>query len=204
MTSVAMPAGRPRISAQRTCDATSLRAWLAGRWAILFSHPDDFVQEQLEMDRWLSIVNRSFAQQDVAAVAVARPGHEREQSWLDRLAESGPDSAAALTLDAPRPGALADLAVGALRAQVTRHGPRCVLIVDAHLRCRRALGYRPTDELPSPLELIGWTATLRKRDRVAASSGEVSPSDTRLSPCRDGFFYRCSGRMISQPPRRWA
>lgn len=203
MTSVAMPESRPQISAKRTCDAASLRAWLAGRWAILFSHPDDFAQEQLEMDRWLSIVSRSFAERDVAAVTLARPGHEPEQGWLGRLAELGHEPAAALTLDTLQPGALADLGAGALRAQVTRHGPRCALIVDSHLRCRRALGYRLVDQLPSPLELIGWAVTLRKRDRMEVSS-EGSPSDTRLLPCRDGLFYRCSGRMTFQPSRRWA
>ena len=203
MTSVTMTESRPRISAKRACDAASVRTWLAGRWAILFSHPDDFAQEQLEMDRWLSIVSRSFAERDVAAVTLARPGHEPEHGWLGRLAETSHEPAAALTLDTPQPGALADLGAGALRAQITRHGPRCALIVDSHLRCRRALGYRLADELPSPLELIGWAVTMRKRDRMEVSS-EASPSDTRLSPRRDGLFYRCSGRMVFQPSRRWA
>ena len=201
MTSVAMPASRPRISTQRTCDATSLRAWLGGRWAILFSHPDDFAAEQLEMDRWLSIVSRSCAERDVAAVTVVPADHEPGQGWLDRLAELGHESVAALTLEA-RPGALADLAGGALRAQIACHGPRCALIVDAHLRCRRALGYRLMDDLPSPLDLIGWAVSLRKRDRIAASS--EAPSDTRSSPRRDRLFYRCSGRMILQASRRLA
>ena len=202
MTSATMPDGRPQTSAGRACDTTALRAWLAGRWAILFSHPDDFAQEQLEMDRWLSIVSRSFAERDVAAVIVARPGHQAGHGWLGRLAGPGSESAAALTLDTP-PGAPADLAAGALRAQMTRHGPRCALIVDPHVRCRRALGYRLSDELPSPLELIGWAVALRKQDRVEVSS-EASPSDTRLSPGCDGLFYRCSGRMIFQPSPRWA
>ena len=184
-------------------DTTSLRAWLAGRWAILFSHPDDFAQEQLEMDRWLNIVSRSFEERGVAAVAAVRAGHEPGQGWLGRLAGLGHESAAALTLDSPLRGALADLSAGALRAQIARHGPRCALIVDSHLRCRRVLSYRPMDERPSPLELIGWTVALRKRDRVAMI-GEPPPFDTRLSPCCDGLFYRGFGRMTFQPPRRWA
>ncbi|HEY7886855.1 MAG TPA: hypothetical protein VIC29_01335 [Steroidobacteraceae bacterium] len=203
MNSVVIAGGRLRLATKQVCDAASLRAWLAGRWAILFSHPDDFAQEQLEMDRWLSILSRSFAERGVTAVAMSRDGYELGQGWIGGLAELGPASAAALTLDPSRPGAVADLSAGALRAQIGRHGPRCALIVDSNLRCRRTLRYRPMDELPSPLDLIGWAVTLRKRDHSAASR-EAPPPDTRLSPRFDGLFYRCSGRMIFQPPRRWA
>jgi hypothetical protein len=140
MTTFARPDNRLEISAEQLSDAASLRAWLADRWAILFSHPADFSQEEMEMDRWVNVLSRSFGGHDIAPVTLARAGG--------------------------RP--LADLATGALRALIARCGPRFALIIDSDLRCRRALTYRVPAELPSPLELIGWAVALRKRDCAGA------------------------------------
>jgi hypothetical protein len=165
MTTLALAEDRFEIRARRLSGGMSLRAWLAGRWGILFSHPEDFAQEQLELDRWISVLNQGFRAQGVAAVALLRAGHNPEQGWLGRLATLTRDSAAALSLDLPQPAALADFAAGALRADITRNGPRFALIIDSDLRCRRALSYRSRGELPSPLDLIGWAVALRKRAR---------------------------------------
>lgn len=167
MTTVALPNSRLRVYARRLYDPSSLRAWLAERWAVLFSHADDFAQEQMEMDRWVSILSRSFCGRGVAPVALASDGREPDQGWLGRLAALDHGCAAVLALDSPPPGALADPSADALRAQITRCGPRFAMIVDSNLRCRRALSYRLPGELPSPLDLIGWAAALRKRDSAA-------------------------------------
>ena len=177
----ARPDDRLEISAEQLSDAASLRTWLADRWAILFSHPADFSQEEMEMDRWVSVLSRSFSGRDVAPVALARPGRVPEQSWIGRLAALDRDCAGALTLE-PAAGPLADLATGALRALIARCGPRFALIIDSDLRCRRALTYRVPAELPSPLELIGWAVALRRRDHVGGrpqcvgSRGSISNS----------------------------
>jgi len=162
MTIVALPHGRLEICESR--DPASLRAWLAGRWLILFSHPDDFAQEQLEMDRWISVLGRGFRGCGVVPVALARAGKDPEQGWLGRLAALDSGSAAVLAVDAPSVAA-ADFSAGALRAQISRSGPRFAMIADSQLRCRRILSYRLPSELPSPLDLAGWTVALRKRDR---------------------------------------
>src|SRR5215469_5218174 len=134
MTLMALSEGRHGISARQVCGAASLRAWLADRWAILFSRPDDFAQEHLEMDRWLSVLSRSFRARGVVPMALARNGSDAGQGWLGRLAGLDREAAAVLTLDAPL-GTVADLAAGALRAEIARGGPRFALILDSSLRC---------------------------------------------------------------------
>ena len=165
MTLLALP---DEISSQRVCGRVSLRTWLGERWAILFSHPQDFVQEQLEMDRWLSVLSRSCRGLDVATVVLARSGRNASESCLGRLAALGGEFAAVLALDPPLPGLLADVSTGALRAEIARSGPRFAMIIDPNLRCRRVLSYRLPAELPSPLAIIGWAVALRKRDDAGA------------------------------------
>lgn len=163
MTVLARSDDRLEISAERLGDAASLRSWLEDRWAILFSHPADFTQEQMEMDRWVCVLGRSFGERGVAPVALARAGRNPEQGWLGRLAALGQHRAAALALEPPAVPS-ADLATRALRALIARNGPQFAMIIDSNLRCHRALSYRLPAELPSPLELLGWAVALRKRD----------------------------------------
>lgn len=166
MTVLAQSDDRLGISAERIGDAASLQSWLAGRWAILFSHPADFAQEQMEVDRWVSVLSHSFGERGIAPVALACPGRNAEQGWIGHLAALGQGCAATLAL-APAGGPLTELATGALRALIARGGPRFAMIIDSNLRCHRALSYRLPAALPSPLDLIGWAAALRKRNCAA-------------------------------------
>jgi hypothetical protein len=166
MTTLASADDRLAIHPRRLTGGMSLRTWIAGRWAILFSHPEDFAQAQLEMDRWLSILGERFSARGVAAVELARAGQDPEEGWLGRLATLSRDSAAILSLDLPRPASLADFVACALRADIARCGPRFAMVIDSDARCRRTLRYRVPGELPSPLELLGWAVALRKRDRA--------------------------------------
>lgn len=176
MTIVVLPDDRPEAAgAQRASGGTALRTWLADRWAILFSHPEDFAQEQLEMDRWISIVSHSFSARGIAPIALLRAGQDPEEGWLGRLAASGRHYAAALSLATrgSAAGGPADLAARALRADLARSGPRFAMIIDSNLRRRRTLSYRLPSEPPSPLELVGWAVALRKRDRAEDSPREA-------------------------------
>lgn len=180
MTVMTLTGNRPAVCAGEIHDAASLHARLAGRWAILFSHPEDFAQEQLEMDRWVAVLARSFTAHGVVPVALARPGPEPEVCWLARLAVLRGESSAVLALDT-RPGALAGFS-GALRAQIVRGGPRFAMILDSSLRCRRTLSYRLPTDPPSPLELIGWAIALRKRDRGEKSPCEIPGRSLPITP----------------------
>ena len=172
MTALALTDDRLEICAQRLYGGTSLRAWLAGRWAILFSHPEDFAQEQLELDRWISILSQGFRARGVAAVALLRAGDDPEKGWPGWLAALDRGCAATLSLDLSQPAALADFAAGALRGDIARSGPRFAMIIDPAVRCHRALRYRLSGELPSPLDLIGWAVAQRKRvsDRLGRAA----------------------------------
>lgn len=196
MTVFALPASRPQAPATRVSDAASLRAWLRDRWAILLSHPEDFAQEQLEVDRWVSVLSRSFDACGVAPVALERPGRESRQGWLGRLGALDHGAAAVLALEAS-PGTLTDFATGALRALIARSGSRFAMVIDPDLRCRRALSYRLPVGLPSPLDLIGWAAALRKRDRAEESRcrmPEPSPRGYSVRARGDRFPSAHAGR----------
>lgn len=192
MTITALPDSRPQINPRRLGDPDSLQMWLAERWAILFSHPDDFAQEQMEMDRWVSVLSRSFCGRSLAPVGLATDGREPQQGWLGALAALDPGCAAVLSLDPPAAANAADTFVASFRARIAGCGPRFAMILDSDLRCRRALSYRLPAVLPSPLDLIGWAVALRKRDRAAELRREMpeSPPVTSSAWVRTS---RCAG-----------
>lgn len=170
MTTLVFP--ESRLDASIGCSPrVALREWLGGHWAILFSHPGDFDHEQLERDRWLNVLSRSFGLHGVRPLALAH-GYGARETSLGWLAELGSGCAAVLSTAAPAGGALLDFPASALRAEIVRSGPRFALIIDSDLRCRRTVRYRMGTDLPSPIELLGWAVALR---------GLQQPI-TRLSP----------------------
>ena len=52
-------------------ESVSLRAWLREGWAVLFSHPLDFVRCDFEMDRWLAVIQGAFSGTRVRPLALA-------------------------------------------------------------------------------------------------------------------------------------
>ena len=58
--SLRINAEAPNFTAQTTQGQIDFHNWIGNGWAILFSHPDDFVRYDLEMDRWLVVTRRAF------------------------------------------------------------------------------------------------------------------------------------------------
>lgn len=139
----------------------SLREWLGQHWAILFSHPGDFDQEQLERDRWIRVVERGFSEHTVRPLGLARHGHDVHAASLGWLDELGEGCAARLSIAMPLEDAPPDFRANALRARILDSSARFAMILDSDLRCRRTVSYRATSGLPSPLELLGWAVALR-------------------------------------------
>src|SRR5215469_7960788 len=80
------PIGQPR-----------LRQWLADTWALIFSHPGDFVRCELEMDRWLSVMQHTFISCRIKPLELpAAPGAAPPGSWVS---EAGGDARSVALLD---------------------------------------------------------------------------------------------------------
>jgi alkyl hydroperoxide reductase subunit AhpC len=165
--------------ASRNADAStslSLRTWLREGWTILFSHPDDFVRCDLEIDRWLIVVQRAFAERRIRPLALASSTQAVERSWISQV--SG-DTRTLLLDDLSRQGSsAADLQSRALRTEIAVPG-RFVMIIDSELRTRRTFSYSSLSNLPSPLEFLGWADTLRTRQAADTGARSASVADVR-------------------------
>jgi alkyl hydroperoxide reductase subunit AhpC len=149
----------------------TLRQWLGADWTILFSHPADFVRCELEMDRWLSVMQRSFAGSRVKPLRLPSeaPGAS-DNSWIDEVSADS----SVVRLFAPSDHAAAlDLQPYALREELSALGRRrFVMIVDAALRTRRTFTYSALAEVRSPLEFLGWACAARARTMATAWARE--------------------------------
>ena len=113
--------------------AAALRRWLQGRWALLFSHADDFATYGFESDRWLVHVQEAFAAADVRPLALA---DRQEASWVTEVG-----------------GCTTTLALD--------RSTRFVMTLDTALRPRRTFVYTRGDRLPSPMDLAALAREAR-------------------------------------------
>jgi alkyl hydroperoxide reductase subunit AhpC len=157
---------------QQTLTAPSLRTWLDGDWAILFSHPDDFVRYDFEMDRWLVVTRRAFADRGIRPIALASPTLDPERSWVTQV--SGDNRAVLLEDPSQQHFGPVDLQTPVLREEIDQSGRRFVMIIDSELRRQKTLSYDMRSDLPSPVELLGWADALRTR-QVEADRARQSP-----------------------------
>jgi len=141
--------------------APSLRAWLRESWAMLFSHPDDFVSYDLEIDRWLVITRRAFAERRILPLALASQTLDLEHSWVTQV--SGDNRPVLLEDPVQQHFGPVDLQTPVLREAIEQADRRFVMIIDSALRIQRTFTYQSLSSLPSPLELLGWAEALRSK-----------------------------------------
>lgn len=134
-----------------TCSGPELQDWLAGDWALLFSHPEDFQYQGLEYDRWLDILRDEFRARGVRPLALERSATP-DAGWVNQL-----------QLDARRISiCLAAPASQALREELLALPPRFALILDGSLQRRGVLKYSAGRTTVSPLDLLASIDALRR------------------------------------------
>lgn len=135
----------------------SLRTWLSGRWAIFFSHPDDFLPHDWEVDRWLVVLRHAFSKSGVRPLALGSDSLDGAQSWVGVVNSD----AAPLVLE-DRPGRASSMDLGSLGQEIHSAGSPFVMIIDRRLTVRRTFQYRVPANI-SPLDFLGWTNALREK-----------------------------------------
>lgn len=146
--------------------APLLRDWLAGDWALLFSHPTDFQDQGLERDRWLEILRDEFRARGVRPVACGQSAGAAaaDDSWAGelicdyRLLRLHSDSAGDSVIDLPARN---------LRADILGLPPRFVLIIDESLTRRGVLKYSAGRSSVSPLDLLASIDAFRRSSTPA-------------------------------------
>ena len=154
--------------------AAALRRWLHGRWALLFSHADDFAAYGFESDRWLVHVHEAFAAADVRPLALA---DRQEAGWVTEV--GGCTTTLALD-EIQRYPVARDSREETLRIAAFDPAARFVMTLDAGLRLRRTFVYTQQDRLASPMDL----AVLAKGLRDGVKSRHAAVRNTPAIPCR--------------------
>ncbi len=170
---------------QQSPSSPALRAWLGDDWAILFSHPDDFVRCDLEMDRWLVLARDAFAKRQIRPLALNTPTLGDRHGWVDQV--SGDERTVLLEDPRQQHFGPVDLQAPVLREQIEQCPGRFVMVIDNALRVQKKLSYDTLVGLPSPFELLGWADALRAkqgaRQPARTDGGRRLTSSHQPHPC---------------------
>jgi hypothetical protein len=141
--------------------AAAVRRWLQGRWALLFSHPDDFASYGFESDRWLVHVQEAFAAAAVRPLALIGA---HEAGWVTQI--GGTTTTLALD-EIQRYPVARDSREEALRCAAFGPDARFVMTLDSSLRLRRTFVYTRRAQLPSPMDLAALARAARDGARLS-------------------------------------
>jgi alkyl hydroperoxide reductase subunit AhpC len=156
------------------CSAPLLREWLAGDWALLFSHPADFQDQGLERDRWLEILRDEFRARSVRPVACRRTAGDADGSWAAELI--GDHRLLRLQSAAATDEAVIDLPARSLREDILGQTGRFALIIDESLNRRGVLKYSAGRTTVSPLDLLASIDAFRRREFNSGQTPRPNPS----------------------------
>jgi hypothetical protein len=156
--------GSPAVRYEQPSDLqpvgiASLRGWLQGKWALLFSHADDFASYGFEADRWLVHVRDAFESRGIRPMSLASSADALVPTWI---AEVGGSALSIRTSISQRLAPILNEGERGLFAAVVSASSRFVMIVDDSLRLRRTFAYSAGDRLPSPMELASMAEKLRR------------------------------------------
>lgn len=151
--------------------APAVRRWLHGRWALLFSHPDDFAAYGFESDRWLVHVQEAFVATGIRPLALAS---NHEAGWVQ---EAGGCTTSLALEEIQRYPVARDSREEVLRAAAFAPAARFVMTLDSALRLRRTFVYTQREGLPSPMDLAALAKGVRE-----GSSAANRPATARYRP----------------------
>lgn len=123
-----------------------LKRWLRGRWALVFSHPDDFATYGFEADRWIDQVKQAFEADSITALAISTRTPGDNAGWITAV---GGCFISPRTFDS-----IVDC----------RPERRFVMVLDDALQLRRTFLYSGADGVPSPISLASWARARLGRD----------------------------------------
>lgn len=158
--------------ASDTISVPSLRRWLGGRWALFFSHPDDFATYGFETDRWLEYVRDAFIANDLRALGPADTAQESCASWTAKIGDVAPRSCMdELRRMLSREHSLMTSSEGR-QPDAWR---RFVLLLDDAAQVRWSLRYRSEERLPSPIELASFAKAKRMQPIASKRPMQAQP-----------------------------
>lgn len=142
------------------CNAKRLRAWLDGRWGILYSNPEDFAPHPSTPRGFIACMSGEFDQYEVKPITLGDGGASQE-SWLDVAVD---DHSLVIVDPNTRDDRVIDFAERALAMRLARIVDRFVMILDASGRCRSTITYRPRriDRPRTLADLLDAVAVLRR------------------------------------------